>query len=214
MFEKILIIGFKNSFKLKQMELIYGHFNYTIVEACHVKNLTPNGLKQKRRSEHCRLNTDEFYLEYFYFNKKIKCIFPMTPMEVACCLSHLKANQYIVDNKCNNVLIIEDDAYPSPLITENITLPHDYDYLLLHNSDEPGPLKFIKGVGDSAVAYMVKNKNSALRYLNFFQAGLMCSDSPFSFPDLPFNIYKSTKNIFYHDITYSYLSNYSEVAIQ
>jgi hypothetical protein len=205
--EKILILGFPGSFKMTQMEFVYKDFDYTIIEAVDGKKLKGIGDKVPRRSPGCRINTDEFYMFFSdYDGNNYKCNFSMIAPELACCLSHIKICQYIIDNNLKNVLVLEDDAFPTMGL---LSLPEpnmNYDFINFQTNQKSSPIQYLPKHQDLTVAYFVKNSRSAKKYIDVFNNGYYCADTPFSNIALGLNMYCTSNSIFYHDTSFSIIN--------
>lgn len=77
------------------------------------------------------------------FGKSSRDIYPWIPAEVGCAMSHIKVWDYIIENKIERAIILEDDAEPtvhlSSTIQESVEsqlgVPEDADVIFLDGAD-------------------------------------------------------------------------------
>jgi hypothetical protein len=199
-FEKIFVIGFKNSTRMNNFEKIFDFIDYELIDAINGDSVSGISDLKPRRSPECRLAIDKFYNEFEFMEGRYKAQQNLTTREAACCLSHIKANQIIIKNNYNNVLILEDDVMPTAGIEliEKINLNFDFDILML-NQTLSSEFGIARNYGDVICSYVVKNKTSANKYIHCFKNGLMCADHPMSNPNMNLNVFSTTKPLFFHD---------------
>ena len=201
-FEKIFVIGFPESKRIKNFYKIFEGFNVELVEAVNGEDIIGASAIQNRRSPECRPETTEFYNKFKTKNDLEFCsAHNMTTREVACCLSHLKAHRRVIAGNYKNVLILEDDVCPTAGIDllNDLTLDgFDWDIIML-NRKFNAPYNFVKTKADTICSYLVRNAESSSKYIKCFKNGLFVADHPMSSYDLDLDVYCTTKAYFYHD---------------
>lgn len=210
--DKIYVIGFKNSPRYENFKEMFTDFNFELIEAVDASLVKGISELKNRRAPDCRPETNEFY-DLFNVNGAIyKSAHNMTEKEVACAFAHMKVHRNIINHQFNNTLILEDDVLPSAGVhlIDNINFDFDFDILMLNKNINIPNFKIVKMRADTICSYIVKNANSAKKYLNCFKNGLLCADNPMSSDNNPLNVFCTTKSYFYHDSAQSIIDSKSK----